>query len=82
MYRELLATYGSQHAKNMIAYGTNVVAGVTPNKGGQKFEDKVPIYNTIQEAVDATNAKISIMFVPAKFFLVLQKMHLMLESNY
>ena len=53
----------------MIAYGTNVIAGVTPGKGGQKFEDKVPIYNTMQEAVDATNAKISIIFVPAKFFL-------------
>jgi succinyl-CoA synthetase alpha subunit len=53
----------------MISYGTNVVAGVTPSKGGQKFEDKVPIYNTIQEAVNATNAKISIMFVPAKFCL-------------
>jgi succinyl-CoA synthetase alpha subunit len=65
----ITGVYGSQHAKNMISYGTNVVAGVTPGKGGQKFEDKVPIYNTIQEAVDATNAKISIMFVPAKFCL-------------
>jgi succinyl-CoA synthetase alpha subunit len=65
----ITGVYGSQHAKNMIAYGTNVVAGVTPGKGGQKFEDKVPIYNTIQEAVDATSAKISIMFVPAKFCL-------------
>ena len=53
----------------MIRDGTNIVAGVTPGKGGQKFEDKVPIYNTMQEAVDATNAKISIIFVPAKFFL-------------
>ncbi|MFB5598139.1 MAG: CoA-binding protein, partial [Nitrosopumilaceae archaeon] len=65
----ITGAYGSLHAKNMIAYGTNVVAGVTPGKGGQKFEDKVPIYNTMQEAVDATNAKISIVFVPAKFFL-------------
>ena len=65
----ITGTYGSIHAKNIIAYGTNVVAGVTPGKGGQKFEDKVPIYNTMQEAVDATNAKISIIFVPAKFFL-------------
>ena len=60
---------GSIHAKQMIAYGTNVVAGVTSNKGGQKFEGTIPIYNTMQEAVDATNAKISIIFVPAKFFL-------------
>ncbi len=65
----ITGTYGSLHAKNIIAYGTNVVAGVTPGKGGQKFDDKVPIYNTMQEAVDATNAKISIIFVPAKFFL-------------
>ncbi len=65
----ITGAYGSQHTKNMIAYGTNVVAGVTPGKGGQKFEDKVPIYNTIQEAVDATHGKISIMFVPAKFCL-------------
>ena len=53
----------------MIEYGTNVVAGVTPGKGGQKFEDTIPIYETVKEAVDKTGAKISIMFVPAKFFL-------------
>ena len=53
----------------MIAYGTNVVAGVTPGKGGQKFEETNPVYNTMQEAVDATNAKVSIIFVPEKFFL-------------
>ena len=65
----ITGAYGSLHAKNMIAYGTNIVAGVTPGKGGQKFEDKVPVYNTMQEAVDATGAKISAVFVPAKFFL-------------
>jgi len=65
----ITGAYGSLHARNMIAYGTNVVAGVTPGKGGQKFEDSVPIYNTMQEAVNATNAKISIIYVPAKFFL-------------
>ena len=65
----ITGAYGSLHARNMMAYGTNVVAGVTPGKGGQKFDDKVPIYNTMQEAVDATNAKISIVYVPAKFFL-------------
>jgi len=69
----ITGAYGSLHAKNMIAYGTNVVAGVTPGKGGQKFEDKVPIYNSVQEAVDATGAKISIVFVPAKFFLAAAK---------
>ncbi len=65
----ITGAYGSLHAKNMISYGTNIVAGVTPGKGGQKFEDKVPIYNTVKEAVDASGAKISIIFVPAKFFL-------------
>ncbi len=65
----ITGVYGSLHAKNMMAYGTNIVAGVTPGKGGQRFEDKVPIYNTMQEAVNATNAKISIIYVPAKFFL-------------
>lgn len=65
----ITGAYGSLHARQMMAYGTNVVAGVTPGKGGQKFEDTVPVYNTMGEAVDATGAKISIVFVPAKFFL-------------
>ena len=65
----ITGAYGSLHARNMMTYGTNVVAGVTPGKGGQKFDDKVPIYNSVKEAVDATGAKISIIYVPAKFFL-------------
>ena len=65
----ITGAYGSVHARNMMAYGTNIIAGVTPGKGGQKFEGKVPIYNTVKEAVDASGAKISIIFVPAKFFL-------------
>lgn len=65
----ITGAYGSVHAKNMMTYGTNIIAGVTPGKGGQKFEGKVPIYNTVKEAVGASGAKISIMFVPAKFFL-------------
>lgn len=69
----ITGAYGSLHARNMISYGTNVCAGVTPGKGGQKFDDKVPIYNSVQEAVDATGAKISIVFVPAKFFLAAAK---------
>lgn len=60
--------FGSFHTKSMIEYGTNIVAGVVPGKGGQKFEN-VKIYETVKEAVDATGAKISIVFVPAKFFL-------------
>ncbi len=47
---------GSFHAKQMIEYGTRIVAGVTPGKGGQKFEDKTPIFNTVADAVAATGA--------------------------
>ena len=61
--------FGTRHTKLMMEYGTNIVAGVTPGKGGQKFEKSVPIYETVKEAVDKTGAKISIMFGPAKFFL-------------
>ena len=61
--------YGSEHTKLMMDYGTNIAAGVTPGKGGQKFENTVPIYNTVKEAIDASGAQIAIMFVPAKFFL-------------
>jgi len=61
--------FGMRHTKLMMEYGTNIVAGVTPGIGGQKFEDVVPIYETVKEAVDKSGAKISIMFVPAKFFL-------------
>jgi succinyl-CoA synthetase alpha subunit len=60
--------FGSLHTKLMQEYGTNIVAGVTPGKGGQKFEN-IPIYNSVKEAVDVTGSKISILFVPAKFFL-------------
>ena len=59
--------FGSFHTHQMTAYGTNIVAGVTPGKGGQKFEN-TPIYETVKKAVSATGAKISIVFVPAKFF--------------
>ncbi|MFM7862369.1 MAG: succinate--CoA ligase subunit alpha [Candidatus Nitrosotenuis sp.] len=65
----ITGTFGSLHAKMMMEYGTNIAAGVTPGKGGQKFEGKVPIYNSVKEASDATGSKISIVFVPAKFFL-------------
>ncbi|MEX1996003.1 MAG: succinate--CoA ligase subunit alpha [Nitrosopumilaceae archaeon] len=60
--------FGSFHTQQMVAYGTNIVAGVTPGKGGQKF-DQISIYNKVKEAVDMTGAKISVAFVPAKFFL-------------
>ena len=56
---------GSFHAKQMMEYGTKVVAGVTPGKGGQRFEDSVPVFNTVAEAVHATQANTSVIYVPA-----------------
>ena len=50
---------GSFHAGQMLEYGTQVVAGVTPGKGGQRFEDKVPVYDTVSGAVAATGADAS-----------------------
>ena len=55
---------GSFHTKQMMEYGTQVVAGVTPGKGGQKFENKVPIFNTVRDAVQATGANTSVIYVP------------------
>jgi len=58
---------GSFHAGQMLEYGTQVVAGVTPGKGGQRFEDKVPVYDTVSGAVAATGADASVIFVPPPF---------------
>ena len=58
---------GGFHTKQMIEYGTNVVAGVTPGKGGQTFENKVPIFNTVADAVTKAQANTSVIYVPAKF---------------
>lgn len=55
---------GSFHAKQMLEYGTQVVAGVTPGKGGQTFEGKVPVFNTVADAVAATGADTSVIYVP------------------
>lgn len=55
---------GSFHAKQMLEYGTKVVAGVTPGKGGQTFEGKVPVFNTVAEAVAKTGANTSVIYVP------------------
>ena len=58
---------GSFHCKMMMEYGTNLVAGVTPGKGGQTFEGSVPIFNTVSEAVKAQHANASVIFVPPPF---------------
>ncbi|MBT4503237.1 MAG: succinate--CoA ligase subunit alpha [Gemmatimonadetes bacterium] len=57
---------GSFHARQMMEYGTQVVGGVTPGKGGQEFEG-VPVFNAVAEAVDATKANASVIFVPPPF---------------
>lgn len=58
---------GSFHTRQMIEYGTNVVAGVTPGKGDQKFDDKIPVYNTVAETVLKEGANASVVFVPPAF---------------
>ena len=55
---------GSFHARQMLEYGTAVVGGVTPGKGGQTFEGKVPVFNTVDEAVRATGANVTVIYVP------------------
>ena len=56
---------GGFHAKQCMEYGTNVVAGVTPGKGGQKFEKTVPVFDTVAEARQETGCNVSVIFVPA-----------------
>ncbi|MGY8652253.1 MAG: succinate--CoA ligase subunit alpha [Verrucomicrobiia bacterium] len=59
--------FGGRHTKLSLDYGTAVVAGVTPGKGGQKFEGQVPIFDTVERAVDATGATATAIFVPPPF---------------
>jgi succinyl-CoA synthetase alpha subunit len=58
---------GSFHSRQMIEYGAKVVAGVTPGKGGLKFDDNVPIFDTMEAAVKETGANASVIYVPAAF---------------
>ncbi|HVE85095.1 MAG TPA: succinate--CoA ligase subunit alpha, partial [Myxococcales bacterium] len=58
---------GSFHTQQMMAYGTKIAGGVVPGKGGGKFEDKVPLFNTVADAVRETGAEVSVSFVPPPF---------------
>jgi succinyl-CoA synthetase alpha subunit len=63
----ITGSFGARHAKLSLDYGTQVVAGVTPGKGGQLFEGKVPIFDTVAQAMQATGATASAVFVPPAF---------------
>jgi succinyl-CoA synthetase alpha subunit len=63
----ITGSFGARHAKLSLDYGTKLVAGVTPGKGGQLFEGKVPIFDTVEQAVRETGATVSAIFVPPPF---------------
>ncbi len=67
MVQGITGREGSFHARAGMAYGTNVVAGVTPGRGGQMFEETVPVFNSVEEAVAETGANVSLIFVPPPF---------------
>ena len=67
MVQGITGREGSFHARNCMAYGANVVAGVTPGRGGSLFEDKVPVFNSVEEAVAETAANMALIFVPPPF---------------
>ena len=64
---------GTKHTRRMLASGTKIVGGVTPGKGGQEVEiegKKLPVFNSVKEAVAATGATASVVFVPPKFAII------------
>src|SRR5580698_9368277 len=63
----ITGTFGARHTQLSLAYGTQIVAGVTPGKGGQLFENQVPIFDTVAEAARQTGATVSVVFVPPPF---------------
>ena len=63
----ITGSFGARHTQLSLAYGTQVVAGVTPGKGGQLFENKVPVFDTVAEAMEKTGATASAIFVPPAF---------------
>ena len=67
MVQGITGREGSFHARACMAYGANVVAGVTPGRGGESFEDKVPVFDSVEQAVAETGANMSLIFVPPAF---------------
>src|SRR5207245_2502210 len=63
----ITGSFGGRHTQLSLSYGSQIVAGVTPGKGGQLFENKVPIFDTVAEAVKVTGAIASAIFVPPPF---------------
>src|SRR5215213_2656045 len=63
----ITGSFGARHTQLSLEYGTQIVAGVTPGKGGQKFESKVPIFDTVADAAKQTGATVSVIFVPPPF---------------
>lgn len=63
----ITGTHGAFHAEKMVEYGTQIVGGVTPGKGGQKAVCDVPVFNTVKEAREKTGANATVIYVPAKF---------------
>src|SRR5436190_18668704 len=77
----ITGSFGARHTKLSLEYGTQIVAGVTPGKGGQLFENQVPIFDTVAEAIKATSATASAIFVPPPFAgdAILEAVHAGLE---
>jgi len=67
IFQGITGSFGSMHAKACMEYGTKVVGGVVPGRGGQKFDDKVPIFDTCADAVKETGADVSCVMVPPPF---------------
>src|SRR6185369_849544 len=63
----ITGSFGARHTQLSLAYGTQIVAGVTPGKGGQLFENKVPVFDTVTQAMRQTGATVSVIFVPPAF---------------
>ncbi|MDB6052695.1 MAG: succinyl-CoA synthetase, alpha subunit [Verrucomicrobiales bacterium] len=63
----ITGSFGARHTQLSLAYGSQIVAGVTPGKGGQKFENTVPVFDTVTDAAKQTGATVSVIFVPPPF---------------